>query len=113
MTESWEDLARRFIRHEGGFLHFTEPAAELLTHYDQRLETSIYAHFRTVGDEIDARTYLTVYDERTQRQSPTDERIAAQYIPHLHSLVIWCWGEADFDPERAVLEEHDPDLDNG
>lgn len=96
--ESWLDLARRFIRHEGGAVHITHPALDLLARYGYDTNTAIYGHFSRVGEETDARSYLRVGD------SPSDERIAVQ-----DALVIWRWGEADHDPELSVVEEFDAD----
>jgi hypothetical protein len=100
---SWEALARRFVRGEGGTVHITHPAMELLERYGFDANTTIYAHFKRGGVEKGARSYLRVGD------SPSEERVAVEYVPEHDAVVIWRWGEAEHDPDLSVLEELDAD----
>lgn len=100
---SWVALARRFIRCEGGAVHVTHPALELLGRYECETTTAIYGHFKRGGAEKGARSYLRVGG------SPSEERIAVEYLPEHDAVVIWRWGEAEHDPDLSVLEEFDAD----
>lgn len=96
-------MARRFMKREGGAVHITHPAMELLEKYGFDTNTAIYGHFRRGGAEKGARSYLRV------GESSSEERIAAEYIPEQGAVVIWRWGEADHDPDLSVMEEFDAD----
>lgn len=98
---SW--LARHIIRGERGVIHITHPAMELLERYGYDTNTAIYGHFERVGSDTDMRSYLRVGG------SPSEERIAVQYISEQDAIVIWRWGEADHDPDLSIIEEHDID----
>lgn len=102
-ADPWEALARRFIRREGGTIHITHPAIELIERYGHDTNTAIYGHFSRVGEDTDARSYLRVGASRS------DERIAVQYVAEYDALVIWRWGEADHDPDLPFMEEFDVD----
>jgi hypothetical protein len=101
--DSWPVLARRFIRRDGGAVHITHPAMELLERYGYDASMAIYGHFKRGGAEKGARSYLRVGG------SPSEERIALQYVPEHDAVVIWRWGEAEHDPDLSVLEELDAD----
>ena len=101
--DSWVALARRFVRGEGGSVHITRPAVELLEKYGFDAHVAIYGHFKRVGGETDARSYLRVGG------SSSEERVAVEYVPEHDAVVIWRWGEADHDPDLSVLEELDAD----
>jgi hypothetical protein len=101
--DSWLALARRLIRQEGGTVHITHPAIELLERYGYDASMAIYGHFERVGAEKGARSYLRV------GQSLSEERVAVEYVPEHDAVVIWRWGEAEHDPDLAVLEELDAD----
>jgi hypothetical protein len=101
--DSWETLARRFMKREGGMVHITYPAMELLERYGYDASMAIYGHFKRRGAEKGVRSYLRVGG------SPSEERIAVEYVPEHDAVVIWRWGEADHDPDLSVLEELDAD----
>jgi hypothetical protein len=101
--DSWEALARRLVRGEGGTVHITHPAMELLERYGFDANTAIYGHFKRAGTEEDARSYLSVGG------SLSEERIAVEYVPEQDAVVIWRWGEAEHDPDLSVIEELDAD----
>ena len=96
-------LARRFMKREGGTIHVTHPAMELLKRYSYDTSMAIYGHFKRGGAEKGARSYLCV------GASPSEERIAVEYVPEHDAVVIWRWGEAEHDPDLSVLEELDAD----
>jgi hypothetical protein len=96
-------LARRFIKGEGGTVHITHPAIELLERYGYDTSAAIYGHFKRVGTETSARSYLRVGG------SPSEERIAVEYVLEQDAVVIWRWGEAEHDPGLSVIEELDAD----
>jgi hypothetical protein len=101
--DSWLALARRFMKREGGTIHVTHPAMELLERYGYDTSMAIYGHFKRGGAEKGARSYLRVGG------SPSEERIAVEYVPEHDAVVIWRWGEADHDPDLSVIEELDAD----
>ncbi len=101
--DSWLALARRFIRREGGAVHITRPAVELLEKYGFDANVAIYGHFKRAGVEKGARSYLRVGG------SSSGERIAVEHVPEHDAVVIWRWGEADHDPDLSVIEEFDAD----
>ncbi len=101
--DSWLALARRFMKREGGAVHITHPAMELLERYGYDVNTAIYAHFKRAGAQTEARSYLRVGD------SPTEERIAVQYVPEQQAIAVWRWGEAEHDPDLCLIEELDAD----
>lgn len=100
---SWEALARRFMKREGGTVHITRPAVELLERYGFDANVAIYGHFKRGGAETGARSYLRVGG------SSSEERVAVEYVPEHDAVVIWRWGEANYDPDLSVLEEFDAD----
>ena len=102
-TDSWEALARRFLRREGGSIHITDPAAELLARYGFDVNVAIYRHFRGVGSEGGTRSYLRV------GESSGEDRVGVMYAPDRDAVVVWRWGEYKNDPPIAVLEEMDVD----
>jgi len=99
--DSWVALARRFVRGEGGTVHITHPAMELLERYSYDAGTAIYGHFKRSGAEKGARSYLRVGG------SSSEERVAVEYVPEHDAVVIWRWGEAEHDPDLSVIEELD------
>ena len=101
--DSWLALARRFVRGEGGTVHITHPAMQLLEKYGYGANAAIYGHFKRGGAEKGARSYLRI------GESSSEERIALQYVPEQDAVVIWRWGEAEHDPELPVIEELDAD----
>jgi hypothetical protein len=102
-TGCWVALARRFVRGEGGTVHVTRPAIELLEKYGYDANVAIYGHFKRDGAEKGARSYLRVGG------SPSEERIAVEYVPEHDAVVIWRWGEAEHDPDLSVIEGPDAD----
>jgi hypothetical protein len=100
---SWVALACRFIRREGGVVHITHPAIELLECYGFDASAAIYRHFKRSGAEKGARSYLRVGG------SSSEERVAVEYVPEHDAVVIWRWGEADHDPDLSSIEELDAD----
>jgi hypothetical protein len=101
--DCWLALARRFVRGEGGTVHITHPAMQLLEKYGYGANAAIYGHFKRGGAEKGARSYLRVGG------STSEERIAVEYVPEHDTLVIWRWGEAEHDPDLSVIEELDAD----
>jgi hypothetical protein len=101
--DSWVALVRRFVRGEGGTVHVTHPAMELLERYGYDTNAAIYGHFERGGAQTSARSYLRVGG------LSSEERIAVEYVPEHDALVIWRWGEADHDPDLSVLEELEAD----
>jgi hypothetical protein len=102
-ADSWLALARRFVRREGGTVHITHPAMKLLERYGYDASMAIYGHFERVGAEKGARSYLRV------GQSPSEERVAVEYVPEQDAVVIWRWGESEHDPDLSAIEELDAD----
>jgi hypothetical protein len=96
-------LARRFMKREGGTVHVTHPAMELLERYGFDANTAIYGHFKRGGAKKGARSYLRV------GESSREERIAVEYVAEHDAVVIWRWGEAEHDPDLSVIEELDAD----
>jgi hypothetical protein len=96
-------LARRFMKREGGTVHVTHPAMELLERYGFDANTAIYGHFKRGGAKKGARSYLRV------GESSREERIAMEYVAEHDAVVIWRWGEAEHDPDLSVIEELDAD----
>jgi hypothetical protein len=96
-------LARRFVRGEGGTVHITHPAMELLERYGFDANTAIYGHFKRGSAEKGVRSYLRV------GESSREERIAVEYVAEHDAVVIWRWGEAEHDPDLSVIEELDAD----
>jgi hypothetical protein len=101
--DSWLALARRFIKREGGTVHITHPAMELLERYGYDTGMAIYGHFKRVGAEKGIRSYLRI------GESPSEERITVEYVPEHDAVVIWRWGEAEHDPDLSAIEELDAD----
>ena len=99
----WMALAYRFARRQGGSIHFTNPAATLLAKYGFDLSVFIYKHFERGGSEGGVRSYWRV------GESSREERIGIVYVPQQDAVVVWHWGEADYDPDLAVLDELDQD----
>jgi hypothetical protein len=102
--DSWVALARRFVRREGGAVHITRPAMELLERYGYDASMAIYGHFKRGGAEKGARSYLRVGG------SPSEERVAVEHVPEHDAVVIWRWGEAEHDPDISAIEELDADV---
>ena len=101
--DSWVALTRRFGRREGGSVHITNPAIELLAKYGVDEAVVIYKHFEGGGTEGGVRSYWQLWE------SSNEERIGVLYAPEQDAVVIWRWGESDHDPDDAVLAEHDED----
>src|SRR5215207_5278284 len=101
--DSWVALARRFVRGEGGTVHITHPAMELLERFGYDASAAIYGHFKRGGAEKGARSYLRVGG------SSREKRVAVEYVPEHDAVVIWRWGEAEHDPDLSVIEELDAD----
>ena len=101
--DSWLALARRFVRGEGGIVHITHPAMEVLERYGFDANTAIYGHFKRGGAKKGARSYLRV------GESSREERIAVEYVAEHDAVVIWRWGEANHDPDLSAIEELDAD----
>jgi hypothetical protein len=94
-------LARRFMKREGGTVHVTHPAMELLERYGFDANTAIYGHFKRGGAKKGARSYLRV------GELSREERIAVEYVAEHDAVVIWRWGKAEHDPDLSVIEELD------
>ena len=100
--DSWLALTRRFGRREGGSIHITNPAIELLAAHGFDEGVVIYKHFEGGGTEGGVRSYWQVGESN-------EERIGVVYAPEQDAVVIWRWGESEHDPGAAVLAEHDED----
>ena len=101
-ADSWVALTRRFGRREGGSIHITNPAIELLAKYGVDEAVVIYKHFEGGGTEGGLRSYWQVGESN-------EERIGVAYAPDQDAVVIWRWSESENDPDIAVLEELDVD----
>jgi hypothetical protein len=99
----WVALARRFVKREGGTVHVTHPAMELLERYGFDVSVAIYGHFKRGGAEKGARSYLRV------GESPSKERIGIEYVSEHDAVIIWRWGEADYDADLSAIEELEAD----
>ena len=99
-ADSWVALTRRFGRREGGSIHITNPAIDLLTKYGYDEAVVIYKHFEGGGTEGGLRSYWQVGESN-------EERIGVVYAPEQDAVVIWRWRESEHDPAAAILAEHD------
>lgn len=100
VTDHWVTLTRRFGRREGGSIHITNPAIELLAKHGYDEGVVIYKHFSEGGTEGGVRSYWHVGESN-------EELIGVMYAPEQDAVVIWRWGESEHDPGAAVLAEHD------
>lgn len=98
--DSWVALTRRYGRREGGSIHITHPAVELLAKHGFDEGVVIYKHFEGGGTEGGLRSYWQIGESN-------DERIGVVYAPEQDAVVIWRWGESEHDPGGGVLAEHD------
>jgi hypothetical protein len=97
--------AREALRTKGrGSIHITDPAAELFQRYGFDPSVAIYKHFEGGGAEGGLRSYWCL------GESSNEERVGVTYAPDQDAVVIWRWGEAESDPDAAVLAEHDEGL---
>lgn len=103
-AEPWVALARRFGRREGGEIHVTDPAMELLGRYGYDLNVPIVMHFERAGTEGGVRSYWRV------GESSNEERVGVVYVPEQDAMVVWRMGEGEGDPDPAVTGELDEDL---
>jgi len=97
-------LARRFGRREGGSIHVTDPAMELLERYGYDLNVPIVVHFERAGTEGEVRSYWRV------GESSNEERVGVVYAPERDAVVVWRMGEREEDSDPAVTGELDEDF---